>query len=112
MFIYRDSKDPGVMSPEEMQADMEAWISWIGRAVEAGWMTSGGEALEAGNAVTVRKDEITDGPMIESKEVVGGFSIIEARDLDEAIARSRDCPALASGGCVEIRAVMDISSDY
>lgn len=106
MFIYRDSKDPSTLSPEEMQADMEAWIGWINEAVAAGWMTNPGEALLPDSAATVRKDEVTDGPMIESKEIVGGFSIIEAENLQAAIALSQGCPAIASGGCVEVRAVM------
>lgn len=106
MFIYRDSQDPSALSPEEMQADMETWVSWINQAVEAGWMTQPGEALEPGNAATVRKRGVTDGPMIESKEVVGGFSIVEAQDLDAATKLAQSCPAVASGGCVEVRAVM------
>lgn len=108
LFIYRDSKDRFEMSPEEMQADMEAWMSWIHQAVESGWMINSGEALMPDNAATVRKGEVTDGPLIESKEVVGGYSIIEAKDLEAAIVYSQGCPALASGGSVEVREIMPI----
>ncbi|MCB1755476.1 MAG: hypothetical protein KDJ38_08135 [Gammaproteobacteria bacterium] len=108
MFIYRGSTEAPEMSPEEMQADMEAWIGWVQAAMQAGWMINGGEALLPDNAAVVRQKDVTDGPLIESKEVVGGFSIIQAEDLKAAIELSRGCPAIPQGGSVEIRALMDI----
>ena len=54
-------------------------------------------------ATSVRADIITDGPFIDSKEVVAGFYVIEAADLDAALAIARTNPVVSEGGGVEIR---------
>jgi hypothetical protein len=68
----------------------------------------GGEALDsARNAVTLRmKDgevQVTDGPYVETKETLGGFLLLEARDLNHAIALMSKHPALKIGNVFEIR---------
>ena len=49
---------------------------------------------------------VTDGPFIESKEMVGGFFIVKADSIDAAIEIAKDCPDLAIGGSVEVRDVV------
>jgi hypothetical protein len=56
-------------------------------------------------ATSVRADAITDGPFIDSKEVVAGFYVIEAPDLDAALAIARTNPVVRDGGGVEVRPV-------
>jgi hypothetical protein len=56
-------------------------------------------------ATSVRADAITDGPFIDSKEIVAGFYIIEAPDLDAALAIAGTNPAIRAGGGVEVRPV-------
>ena len=56
-------------------------------------------------ATSIRADAITDGPFIDSKEVVAGFYVIEAPDLDAAIAIARTNPVVRDGGGIEIRPV-------
>ena len=68
----------------------------------------GGEALEsARNAVTLRmkegKVDVTDGPYVETKETLGGILLLEARDLNHAIALMSKHPALKFGNMFEIR---------
>jgi hypothetical protein len=58
-----------------------------------------------GKVVTGRQKAIQDGPYAEAKDVIGGFSIIEADDLDEAAELSKGCPILEVGGSVEVRPV-------
>ena len=73
----------------------------------------GGNALQQqGTATTIRRDgaggyAVTDGPFIESKEALGGYYLIEAADLDDAIAVAKDVPAPFGG--VEVRPVMVFS---
>ena len=57
-----------------------------------------------GTATTIRADVVTDGPFAETKEALGGYYAIEAKDLDEAIAVAKMCPV--PSGCVEVRPVM------
>jgi len=59
-------------SPEQMQHLVQMWMDWIQRGIEAGWMLDGGDALKPGGAVTNPDLSVTDGPLAESKELVGG----------------------------------------
>jgi hypothetical protein len=52
---------------------------------------------------------VTDGPYAEAKDVVGGFSLIEANDLAHAVEISKGCPVFEAGGSVEVRAVMQMN---
>jgi hypothetical protein len=75
----------------------------------------GGEALQPNpTATTVRVQDgrtiTTDGPFVEAKEALGGFYLVEARDLDEAIELAAACPG-ARIGAMEIRPVWEIPDD-
>lgn len=75
----------------------------------------GGEALQPNPTattvrVTDRRTVTTDGPFIEAKEALGGFYLIEARDLDEAIALAAECPG-ARYGAIEIRPIWEYDAD-
>lgn len=50
---------------------------------------------------------VTDGPFAETKEVLGGFEVLECRDLDEALAIARRFPGLRAGGSVEVRPIVE-----
>ena len=52
---------------------------------------------------------VTDGPYAETKDIVGGYSLIEARNLDEAAALASGCPGIQRGGLVEVRPVMPLN---
>jgi hypothetical protein len=82
----------------------EAHGRFAGQVGEKGGSILGGEALEpTATATTIRSDLVTDGPFAETKEALGGFYLIEARDLDHAIEIAR-----LFGG-VEVRPVMNMS---
>jgi hypothetical protein len=77
---------------------------------------SGGEALHStGTATTIRvvdgKTITTDGPFIESKEALGGFYLVEAANLDEAIELAAACPGAKYGGSVELRPCVDFTAE-
>ncbi|MFI6935508.1 YciI family protein [Streptomyces sp. NPDC050287] len=59
----------------------------------------------ADTATSIRGDVITDGPFVDAKEVIAGFAIIEAPDLDAALKIARANPATQQGGGVEVRPV-------
>ena len=74
-------------------------------AEKYGDAVKGGEALQgAETATTIRGDVVTDGPFVESKEILGGYYIIEATDLDHALEIAKAVPARFGG--VEVRPVM------
>ena len=65
----------------------------------------GGQALQPTvTATSIRKDVVTDGPFVETKEALGGFYLVEADDLDQALKIGKACPAPRGG--VEVRPIM------
>jgi hypothetical protein len=73
--------------------------------VQLGATVLGGNALQpSGTATSIRGDVVTDGPFAETKEALGGYYLIEAKDLDHALAVSKLCPAPYGG--VEVRPIM------
>jgi hypothetical protein len=66
-------------------------------------MLDPGDALKREGCVVNAKKGVTDGPFIESKEIVGGFSIVEADTLKDAAELAKGCPGLLTGGTVEVR---------
>jgi len=93
---------------EAWQQAMEAHTRFAGQVGERGGKILGGDALEpTATATSIRGDIVTDGPFAETKEALGGFYLIEARDLDHAIEIAKLCPAPYGG--VEVRPIMDTS---
>ena len=106
MLIFINSKKPTAPTPEEMQNNMQLWFSWIDR-LKAQGIYLGGEALTpAAKLVKGNHPVITDGPFAESKEVVGGFFIVNAKDIDDALSLTKDYPDYDKGGKVQVRQVM------
>lgn len=72
---------------------------------------AGGNALQQTEAATsIRAGVVTDGPFVETKEALGGYYLIEAPDLDAALAIAKDCPARFGG--VEVRPVMVLDGSW
>jgi hypothetical protein len=96
------------VSPEEMQKVVEKYIAWGKKLREAGvWKASDKLTNEPGKVMR-RKDSqvrVTDGPYSESKELLGGYYMIEADTYDKAVELARDCPQLEFGGTIEVRQV-------
>jgi hypothetical protein len=102
------------LSPKEQQDFMDACFVYDEELQKNGHMI-GGEALQpVSTATTVRfrngKPQITDGPFAETKEMLGGIMILEARDLNEAIQLMSRHPSLKMGGTFEIRPSADLSA--
>ena len=110
MFVYRGT--PGAeskMPPDQMQQVMQKWGQWIGEAMQKGWMTDPGDALTDEGRL-VRGKVVSDGPFVEAKEVVGGYSVVEAETIEKASELAKGCPALLYGGAVEVRRLAGLAS--
>jgi hypothetical protein len=104
LFVYRRGSELGdKISPEQMQQTLQKWSTWIGEGLQKGWIIDPGDALTQEGRVVNAKKVVTDGPFVESKEIIGGFSIIEAASIDAAAELAKGCPGLLSGGTVEVR---------
>ncbi len=102
------------ITPESFQEAMELHGAFSAAVEAAGAKILGGEALErTTTASTVHNPAgegdslVTDGPFVETKEALGGFYLVETRDLDQAIELAKKCPSAH----VEIRPVMDTSGE-
>ncbi|MFI5264834.1 MAG: YciI family protein [Candidatus Kapaibacterium sp.] len=105
VFLYRGGMDSAVASPEQMQAQMKRWQDWFAKLGNEGKLKDWGAPLQRDGKRVAVGGVITDGPFSEGKEVIGGFSIIKAKDLSEAAAIAKGCPVFEAGGNVEVRQV-------
>ena len=102
MLLYRipvggEEQQP---SPEEMQAVLAAWHAWKEKFPSI--LDMGDGLLPTGRSI--KANVVTDGPTVESKELVSGYSIIAAADYDAAVIVARACPILfVPGASIEMR---------
>ena len=109
MMIFRNDKDVPKPSPEQMQQAVKQWQDWIGGIASQGKFVAT-NALDFTGKTMHANGTITDGPYAELKEIVGGYIIVKATDLDEAVSLSKGCPVLTLGGKVEVRTVMVLNN--
>ena len=107
MFLFRGGETP--TSPEGMQAQKQKWMNWIQRLRNEGKYIAGDPLQGSGKVINSPRKIITDGPFAEGKEVVGGYFLVRAENLDEAVEMSKDCPIFETGGSVEVRPVQVIN---
>jgi hypothetical protein len=108
VFLYRGGARD--RSPEQMQKMMQKWMAWMKDLGANGHLKDRGQPLErAGKVVQGRQKTVTDGPFTEAKDVVGGYTLIEAEDLSEAVQLSKGCPIFEVEGAVEVRPVMKLN---
>ncbi len=110
VFLFRttvEGRSAAMGTPEAAQRSLQAWMAWIGNLEKNGHLKSRGHPLETGGKV-VRSSMVTDGPFVEAKEIVLGFIVVEARDMNEAIKLAADNPMVVGGGALEIRPVMSL----
>ncbi len=109
LYLFRGGADPKQMSPEQMQQNMNKWFAWIGELRNQGRFKAGEPLGDAGKVLSGRTGQtVTDGPFVEGKEEVGGYLIVSANDLNEAVRLAKDCPILENNGTVEVRPIEHI----
>jgi prepilin-type processing-associated H-X9-DG protein len=109
MMIFRHTPNPAFqMSPEQMQAEIKKWQDWIGGIAAQGKFVGTNQLGFEGKTLLPNKT-ITDGPYAEVKEIVGGYIIVTANSIDEAIKLAEGCPILFIDGHVEVRDIMKLN---
>jgi hypothetical protein len=110
MFIFREPMQANGQAPAETPESFQRWLDWV-ESLRAKGRYVGGDPLEPAPGSVLRGKQtvvVTDGPYAEAKEIVGGYMVIRAASLAEAIMIARDCPGLPDGGSVEVRQVMPV----
>ena len=102
LLLHSDPSGWQKLSPEEMQKAIEKYMAWTKKPFNVGSQRLGvdpGRIIRSANG----QPRVTDGPYGETKEVLGGYYLIEAADYEEAVNRSLDHPQLEYGGTIEVR---------
>jgi hypothetical protein len=109
LLIYKDEKVWGEMSVQEKGAIYQQAVEYSEGLRPSGFYQSGEPLEDTNTATTVRLKNgqavITDGPFAETKEQLGGYTIVEAKDLDEVIAFVTRHPLLRGGLSIEVRPI-------
>jgi len=105
LLFRQPSYDYSKTSPEEMQAIGKKWADWVGGIAAQGRIANGGTRLDLQGKVLKAGGVVTDGPFVEIREILGGFIVVKADSLEDATTLAHGCPALDSGGSVEIRPI-------
>lgn len=93
------------LSPEEMQKHLQKWGTWIKGIADQGKFKGGDPLGKGAKVIEGKKKIVTDGPYAESKEMVGGYLLIQANDLNEATEMAKGCPTYEIDGSTEVREV-------
>jgi hypothetical protein len=105
ILINEDENGYATASPDVFQQVMDAHNRFAEQVEKTGGKVISGRALQpTSTATSIRGDVVTDGPFAETKEALGGFYLVEARDLDHALEIGKLTPARFGG--VEVRPVM------
>jgi hypothetical protein len=109
LYLYRGGNVEWAQTPAEMEQTMQKWMAWMQDLGAKGKLKDQGNPLEPGGKVVKKKTVITDGPFAEAKDIIGGYTLVEAKDIEEAAALAAGCPIFENGGFVEVRPIMAMS---
>jgi len=108
LLIFRRDFNPNEAqpSPEQLQGMMKSWQDWMGSIAAQNKLVNQGNRLDGDGKVVKPGRVITNGPYVEIKEAIAGYTIIRAASLEEAAEISNGCPVLLVGGNVEVRQIV------
>ncbi|CAN5609331.1 YciI family protein [soil metagenome] len=104
LYLFRGGM-AGEQAADVPQEHMMKWMQWMESLTEKGIMIGGEPLVPTGKQVNGSKKIVTDGPFIEAKELVGGYLVVNAKDINEAVEFSKDCPIFDVDGRVEVRPI-------
>ncbi len=108
LFLFRGGEPSSNLSPQQLQQRMQKWATWIEGLAKAGKFKSGYPLENSAKVISGKNKLVTDGPFPESKEGVGGYLIVAAKDLNDAADTAKGCPIFDEGGAVEVRPIMEM----
>ena len=108
LYIYRGYNAD--TSETDRQQTMQKWMTWMKELGEKGYLKTVGSPLEkTGKVVSGQRKAVSDGPFAETKDLISGYTIVQAKDIDDAVAASLGCPIFLVGGVVEVRPILQIN---
>ena len=96
IFLYRGSSRP--TSPQDAQALMQKWMTWLQDLGKRGHIKDQGQPLDpVGKVVSGKQQTVTDGPFAEAKEVIGGYALLQADSKEEIVEHTKRFLEVAAG---------------
>ena len=89
----------------EQEGHRQKWMKWMESLGQKGILVGGEPLQTSGKQVNGSKKVVTDGPFIEAKELVGGYLIVNAKDINDAVEISKGCPIFDLDGKLEVRPI-------
>lgn len=111
LLLHEDIQKMSELSPKEMQEIANAHMVWADKLAKKGHLISGDGLHEKAVMITGKDCIIKDGPYLESKEIIGGYYLLQASDLETIVELAKECPTHLFGGTTEIRQIMEME-DY
>ena len=115
LLIHGEEKRWAKMSNEERGKIHQAYVDFTQGIVRSGHFRAGAQLQPTSTATTVRekkgKPVTTDGPFVETKEQLGGYYLVDCKDLDEAISIAARIPSIHVGGSIEVRPVVPMPEE-
>lgn len=107
MLLHSEPSPDGAYTPAEIQSVVQKYQEWSEKMGAAGKLAGGNKLANNPGKVLRGTDSVSvvDGPFAETKEIIGGYFVLEAKDYDEAAELSKSCPHLAFGGTIELRQI-------
>lgn len=96
------------LSPEQLQKMTKPWMDWMGSIAAQNKLGERGNRLDWNGKVVKPNNVVTNGPYVEMKEAIGGYTMVKANSLDEAVELAKGCPILTVGGNVEVRPIVTV----
>ncbi len=106
IFIGGDYATAG-LTPEQVQEKMEKWNNWVEDLRTQGLYINGKPLTPQAKRIAGTDQLVTDGPFVETKELVGGYFLFKASDMNHAVSLTKDFPDYDIGGVVEVREIME-----
>lgn len=107
LLLHEDIEQMKELSPKEMEELIGAHMAWATKLGEEGYLLAGDGLEESGLQIKGKESVIKDGPYIESKEMIGGYYLLQAENLDAIVAIAKECPCHLWGGTTEIRPILN-----
>lgn len=107
MFIFRGgvNRAHNATDSEAAAKNMQAWMTWMDSLAKNGMLAGGDPLQPTGKQVNGTNKTVTDGPYMAAEESVGGYLIINAANIDDAVEISKGCPIFNENGKLEVRPI-------
>ncbi|GHN01211.1 hypothetical protein WSM22_27000 [Cytophagales bacterium WSM2-2] len=96
------------LSPEQLQKMTKPWMDWIGSIAAQNKLVNRGNRLDTIGSVVKPNNVVTNGPYVELKEALGGYTVVKCASLEDATELAKGCPILTVGGSVEVRPIVAV----